>query len=180
MPAGNTYTQISSQTLTGNASTITLNSFSGYTDLRIVMSFFTNADGIETLSFNGGPSGTAYEEMILNSFSNASSGGVAGYKAFVYSGRSDFYVYGGWTQNGTTTPAIMEFYVPLYSNTDTFKYVFGSYGSGQAQTTGTYYEHDLWQGQWRSSAAITSIQINRASGAFTSGTVVSVYGITEA
>jgi hypothetical protein len=53
MAAGVTYTSISSQTLSSNSNLITLNSLSGYTDLRIVMSFFTNGTGVETLQFNG-------------------------------------------------------------------------------------------------------------------------------
>ena len=179
MAAGVTYNAISSQTLSTSSNLITLNSFSGYTDLRIVMSFFTTGPGVETLQFNGS-AGSAYEQMQLNAFTAATSGGVAGYNAYNLSGRGNFLTYGGWTQNGTTTPAIMEFYIPLYANTDSYHYVFGTYGSGQAQTTGTYYEHDLWQGQWKSSAAITSMTISNDSYAFAAGTVVSVYGISEA
>lgn len=178
MPAGNTYTQITSQTLTSNTSTITLNSFGGYTDLRIIMSFFTNGPGQETMQFNGS-GGSAYEQMVLNSFTGNSSGGVP-LLAYVYSGRGNFYTYGGWTQNGTTTPAIMDLYLPYYASTDSFHYVFGTYGSTQAQTTGSYVEHDMWQGQWKSTAAITTITIDNSGAAFTAGTVISVYGITEA
>ena len=170
----NTYSPISSQTLTGNASTITINSFSGYTDLRVVISFFTSSGVQETVQLNGS-GGAAYEQMILNSFGSTMplSGG---YKVYNYSGRSDFYLYGGWTQNGTTIPAVIDLYFPYYANTSAYHYVFGSYYSGQAQT-GSTYNKDLWQGQWKSGAAITSMVFN---GAFAAGTVVQVFGITEA
>ena len=177
----NTYVPISSQTLTGNASTITLNSFSGYTDLRLVISYFANGDGTDVLQFNGS-GGTAYEQMILNAFTTATSGGVAQFKAYNFSGRGDFYVYGGWTQSGTTIPAIIDLYIPLYANTNSYHYVFGSYGTGQANvgSSNQTYEHDLWQGQWKSSSAITSMTLSRATNSYTAGTTVSLYGITEA
>lgn len=181
MAAGNTYTPISSQTLTGNTSTISLGSFSGYTDLRIVMSYFANGDGQDILQING-TGGALYEQMILNAFTTATSGSVAQFKAYNFSGQGFFYTYGGWTQSGTTTPGIIELYIPLYTNTDSYHYVFGTYGSGNANagSGNITYEHDLWQGQWKSSAAITSLTISRSTNSYTSGTVVEVFGIKEA
>ena len=176
-----TYSQISSQTLSSSTNIITLNSFSGYTDLRIIVNYFATGDGVETLQLNGS-GGTDYEQMILNSFTGASSGGVSNYKSYVYASRGDFYTYGGWNQSGTTTPAVIDLYIPFYARTDTFKYVFGSYGSGNANAGAgdNFYEHDLWQGQWKSTSAITSITLNRTTNTFAAGTVVSLYGITEA
>ena len=180
MAAGNTYTPISSQTLSSNTNTITLNSFSGYTDLHIVISYFTNGDGDDLLQLNGS-GGTAYEQMELTSYSSASSGGVATFKAYNFSGQSSFRCTGGLGQSASTIPAIIDLYIPLYANTSTYHYVFGSYGTGsQALASSTTYAHDLWQGQWKNTSAITSLTISRASNLYLIGTTISLYGIQEA
>ena len=74
MPAGKTYTQISSQTLTSNTGTINIGSFSGYTDLRIVLTYFVAGNGGSNFTVNNSTSG--YGECDL--YGNGIPGGSAG------------------------------------------------------------------------------------------------------
>ena len=46
MPAGSTYTPITTTTLGSNQSAVTFNSFGGYTDLRMILNFKNTAGGL--------------------------------------------------------------------------------------------------------------------------------------
>jgi hypothetical protein len=176
MPAGKTYTQISSQTLTSNTGTINLGSFSGYTDLRIILTYFTAGNGGSYITVNSSTSGYSECDLYGNS---ASSGGSTTYAVYFGGVRGDLYFYGNYEHNSTTTPGSLILDIPYYERTDTNHMLFYTRGTTVGGAAQTAYETSVGMGQWANTSAITSVQLNH-SGSFAAGTVVSVYGITEA
>jgi hypothetical protein len=175
--AANVYTSISSQTLTSNATTLTLNSFSGYTDLRVVLSYTTTGNSSTTLTLNG--VGSGYGQCTWYSYGTTSGGGT---ELWYYSGALALtYLYGDRAQNGSTYPATTIIDIPYYARTDTNHMLSTETGILLGGASANSNARDVIQTQWASTAAITSIQIACGNSQnFTAGTVVSVYGITEA
>lgn len=177
MAAGNTFTQITSQTLTSDTGTINLSSFSGYTDLRIVITYICSGSNSPRATFNNSTSG--YEQYTFYSF-GSSSPSVEALKIEYYN-TSFAYLYGGRSQVGTTIPARIVIDLPYYTDTNAYHYMFTSYGSNLAGSDSLSYAVDTVQTSWRDSSAISTIQITAGAGnTFATGTVVSVYGILEA
>lgn len=177
--AANVYTSISSQTLTTNAATLTLNSFSGFTDLRVVLSQLSTGLNDANLTFNS--VGSGYAQITWYGF--GSTGGGGSNLIYASGALGITYLYGDRAQNGTTSPATTIIDIPYYARTETNhmlsvenSVILGGGGGGANANA-----RDVIQAQWANTAAITSIQINCGnSQSFTAGTVVSVYGITEA
>jgi hypothetical protein len=175
--AANVYTSISSQTLSSNANTLSLSSFSGYTDLRIVLSYLTDSIGDIRLTFNS--TGSGYGQIIWYGFGNTSGGGTSGW--YVSGALTAAYLYGDKQQNSTSVPASIVIDVPYYARTDTNHFFRAEGGIAKGGAGADFLERDVNQTQWANTTAISTIQITSGgSSNFTSGTVVSVYGITEA
>jgi hypothetical protein len=176
MAAGNTYTQISSQTLASAATGLSLSGFGGYTDLRIVVTFYKGTSSGDFIQFNN--SSTGYEGWYLHSFSSSNPSPVRS----VYYTTSPAYTYGAWTPFSTSVPSFYDIYIPYYSTTSTYKYAFINFGSTVSgpNNPGQYREKDSNQIQWKDTSAITSVYIYSGANSFAAGTRVDVYGITEA
>lgn len=156
MAIAQTYEPIATQTSNGSASTITFSSIpSTYTDLVLsVNSSGSTGSTDTTLRFNG-DSGTNYSRHYFygggSSISTAYNVNLA--------------------QIGSGVNVIHHFM--NYSNTNMYKTVIGNYWKSS----------DILLSQailWRSTSAINSISISISSGAFTSGSIFTLYGITTA
>jgi hypothetical protein len=164
MAAGSTYTPIYSTTLGSAQSSVTLNSFSGYTDLVLITSASSDI--------------SADTNHILCRF-NSDSG----------SNYSVIYMYGVGTsamgEEDNTTGAYLarhhatEYAVGItnflnYSNSTTYKTVLSRGSSGSSITI-------LYANVWRNTAAITSMVLTPVSASnFDAGSTFTLYGITAA
>ena len=160
-----TYTLIATTTLGSAASSYTFSSIpSTYTDLVVVASGSGTADIDLSARFNG-DSGTNYSRTIL-----AGNGSTATSVRASNASLMRFNYDGYWTSgsNATTIVNIMN-----YANTTTYKTVISRSNNA---ATGT----DTLVNLWRSTAAITSLEIYTSANNFASGTTFTLYGIKAA
>ena len=168
-----TYTPIYTTTLASAQSSITLNSFSGYTDLKIVFNGKVTTAAGTKLQFNGD---TATNYSLTYLMGNGTT---------VSSGRSSNINWIG-TALASGDSIVANVYTPHqinifnYANTTTYKTALwrfdivaqGYLGAGETDTI---------VGLWRSTAAITSISLfPDNSTTYAIGTSVSLYGILAA
>ena len=167
MAAGNTYEAISTQTLGSAAASVTFSSIpSTYTDLVCVINGVINTgeEGIVTRVGNGSlDTGSNYSSTyILGSGSSAASGRESNATSIL----------AGRIQDGTYNSTSIIHYMN-YSNSTTYKTVLGRGNDS------TYVIQHV--GLWRSTSAINTIQVfPLSSKTFSTGTVVSLYGIAAA
>ena len=168
MAAGATYTPIATTTLGTAATSITFNSFSGYTDLVIVLSAI--ADNTNTryayLQFNS-DTGTNYSNTYLSG--NGSSAESGRDTSATYIKGNQF----GAAFSSTTNPMTDIINIQNYSNSTTYKTVLlrsNAAGSGVTALVGL----------WRNTAAITSITLGVSSDKYGIGTTATLYGIVAA
>ena len=166
MAAGNTYVALATQTLTGNAATVTFSSISGaYTDLVLIGSATSSSGAGEIgIQFNG------------DTGSNYSSTYMYGNGTAATSGRSINYTQIYLERNATvrtTTRPMFRANIMNYSNTTTYKTVLTRADSASESV-------DAVVGLWRSTAAITSILIDGAGATFAIGSTFTLYGILAA
>ncbi len=163
MPA--TYEKIATTTLGSAASTISFGSIgSGYTDLRLVLTFKTSSDGLQSqLTFNS-DTGSNYSQTRL--WGNGSSA-ATGRRTNV----SEIYaeVYGG----STTNPHLTTFDIFSYAGS-TYKTVLTTAAEDNNGSGGII----TGVGLWRSTSAITTITLSCSN--FASGTTATLYGILKA
>ena len=169
MAAGSTYTPIATTTLGSAQTTITFNSFSGYTDLYCVYSTYsTNSTADVILQFNG-DTGSNYSTQIL-------SGDGSTALAYVQNSQSqiliDYYGSAG-TTSGVFNTGLLN--ILNYSNTTTYKTIINRAGRAAAGV-------DIVAGLWRSTAAITSftLKLGGTGNNFATGSTFTLYGITAA
>ena len=166
MAAGSTYTPIATTTTSGSISTTTFSSISGaYTDLVLIVNGGASTAVNMQIQFNS-DTGTNYSRtaLTLDNITPVSSR----QSSVAYVRLED----GGYLS--TTFPAKNSIInIMNYSNTTTYKTVIG-----RANNAGVGL--DAVVGLWRSTAAITSITAYVASGNFTNGTTLTLYGITAA
>jgi hypothetical protein len=165
MPA--TYEPIATTTLGSATATITFNSIPGtYTDLRLVI-VGTSSGGYGYLRFNS-DSGTNYSLTDLEGNSN----GVV--RSARYTNQAQIYFYGGYTNLGSN---------PMTSSVDIFSYAGSTNKTcivcdgGQGSSVSAAIR---LVGLWRSTSAITRIDIVNAAGDFNTGTTATIYGILKA
>jgi hypothetical protein len=161
MPA--TYQPLSTTTLGSAQSTISFNSFGGYTDLVLVCNLgIATADYIQ-LIFNGETSTTNYYGTW---FQSDGSGGRY---------NSSIYWIGGACQFNTNKDENMAIlHIMNYANTVTQKSVLARLNRG-GSTLG------MQVGSWNNTNAITSLDIKSANGYnFVSGSTFTLYGIAAA
>lgn len=163
MPA--TYEPIATTTANGSSSSVTFSSISGtYTDLRIVVNSTNN-------------SGSNYGLFVrFNSDTNSNYSFTRlygdGTSATSNNGSSQSYATIGWTTSGTLATFTAD--LNNYSNTTTYKTLLAR-GSSSVSRVGAFVS------LWRSTNAITAIEIYNESGAnFTSGSTFTLYGIKAA
>ena len=163
MPAGSTYTPIATTTLGSAQSSVTFNSFSGYTDLVLVAN--TTAAGNQNilLRFNS-DSGTNYSYTRITGAASASSNRESSIDAInLYNSSASL--------NGVMATTIIQ--VMNYANTTTNKTVL-SRGNGGANETNAQVS------LWRNTAAITSLTLSIFTTNFSTGSTFTLYGIASA
>lgn len=164
MPA--TFEPIATTTLGGSA-TITFNSIPNtYTDLRIVLVWTAGNTTISRVRFNS-DTGSNYSATYLDG-----SGSAAG------SNRQTnlTYIDAGWNAVGVSQPVFTTYDIFSYAG-NTNKTVLAT-NSGDQNGSGTL---ERIVGLWRSTSAITSINIATVTGgSFNSGTTATLYGILKA
>jgi len=156
-----TYTPIARQVLASTTASVTFNSFSGYTDLVIITNAGNTSGSIQDLQMriNGDTGGNYSQTTIIgdgaSATSNRTSNGVLVGAGFP-------------TSTNQTSVSITQF--QNYSNSTTYK-AFLTRGNHAS----TYVFASV--GTWRSTNAITSISLFPASGSFTVGSTLTLYGI---
>jgi hypothetical protein len=161
MAAGSTYTPIATNTLGSATSSVTFNSFSGYTDLILVFqSKLTTSNAIK-VQYNS-DTGTNYSYHRLY-----------GYSSTVASDRATNATYfdAGFSASNTVNQTI---HIMNYANTTTYKTAL----SRASTEGGSQIFANVWL--WRSTSAITSIKIEAASGNLDTGSTFTLYGIAAA
>ena len=162
-----TYEPIATQTLGSAQSSVTFNSFSGYTDLRLVMTPIATSGSTTyvALQFNG-DTGTNYSETYMTG--NGSSGTSAR-----DSNVNATYLYN--TGAPTSAGLVVTTDIMNYSNSTTYKTLITRSNNASAYT-------NAYVGLWRNTAAITSIVIapTGGSGTYAAGSTFTLYGIKAA
>ena len=162
MPA--TYEPIATANGTGSSGVITFSSISGaYTDIICVaVSANTSAATNFTIQVNG-DTGSNYSRTFLNGNGTTATSNRNSAETRIFFG----------DVGNTTIPSVNTIHFMNYSNTTTFKTIFGRYGEGDIQTGAVV-------GLYRSTSAITSITLNSASDNFTTASTFTLYGIKAA
>lgn len=165
MPA--TYEKIATTTLGSAASTITFNSIaSSYTDIKLILTGTSSTGGAVIIRFNNDSGSNYSNTQLYGAFSNA------------YSGRQTSQTSGNLTVFGldTTTPNFIEADIFSYAGS-THKTVLNTFSTELVSgTSGVAKVVNLW----RSTAAITRIDLILNGGNFSTGTIATIYGILKA
>ena len=166
--ATNTYVALQTQTLTSATASVTFSSISqAYTDLVIVTNFSMSANDqyAHYVQVNA-DTGSNYSRTIL--YGTGASAGSAR-----QSNSLSFY-FGTWVEDmDTTDRAVTTIFFNNYSNTTTFKTAIGRYNVASKEV-------GVGVGTWRSTAAITSINLATNSTTYIAGSTFSLYGIASA
>lgn len=165
MPA--TYEPIATQTLTGNAATVTFSSIPAtYTDLVIVAQMKNNGTGSDLrLRFNGDTAGN-YSRTIIGGNGTSSYSAIAMDAAFARVNYSE-----PITTDGNT---IYKINIMNYSNTNKYKNILSRSDRGVHSTA-------CMANLWRSNSAINTIEFSTdLSGQFVAGSIITLYGIKAA
>ncbi len=162
MPA--TYEPIATQNGTGSSGVITFTGISGaYTDIICVaVSANTSAATNFTIQVNG-DTGSNYSRTLINGNGTSATSNRNSNETRIFFG----------DVGNTTIPSVNTIHFMNYSNTTTFKTIFGRYGEADIQGGAVV-------GLWRNTSAITSITLNSASNNFTTASTFTLYGIKAA
>lgn len=161
-----TYEPIATTTLSTSESSITFNSFSGYTDLILIMDVIASAQGDARLRFNG-DTGTTYSWTGLTGQGTTASS--------VRQSNTTSILLDYFAEYSSTSRSIRMLQIQDYSNTSTYKSFLVR--AGNATLGGT----DAIVGLWRSTSAITSITIFCSNvSTYSSGSTFTLYGIKAA
>jgi hypothetical protein len=164
MPAGSTYTPISTTTLGSAAASYTFSSISGsYTDLILICSSKAAGAGDFLINLNG-DSGTNY------SFTRISGNGTTASSARGTSNTSSFI---GSIPGTGSEFSVNTIQFQNYSNSTTFKTFIGRTAFASNNTSAVV-------SLWRNTAAITSIAISSNGGNLQTGCTFTLYGIAAA
>lgn len=162
MAAGSTYTPIATTTLGSAASSVSFTSISGsYTDIEIKFAgaITTGFDAIG-LQFNG-DTGTTYSRVYMAGNGSTASSSLNANQSTIQIGIM------GTEQSNSL------FCIQNYSNTTTYKTALAR-GNASANAT------RAGVGTWRSTAAITRIDLIAGSSTFIAGSTFTLYGIAAA
>jgi len=165
MAAGATYTTIATTTLGSTSTSVTFNSFSGYTDLLLIINMTPSGSGLSPQLRVNSDSGTNYSRTVLagNGTSASSSRGSNNNTLYWYENNSP--------ATGSPTPYIIQFM--NYANTTTYKTILGRYGGAGVETVANV-------NLWRSTSAITSFEFFTSASSFAAGSTFTLYGIAAA
>lgn len=161
-----TYEKIQSTTLGSASATIDFTAIgSGYTDLRLVLVAIDSAGGGVRMTYNSDTS-ALYSNTQLYAFSGTAYSGRETGKTFC-----DLSLFGL-----STTPHLIEIDIFSYAGS-TFKTNLVSF-SGDLNASNSAIAKVV--NLYRSTNAITSIQLKLDSGSFDAGTTATLYGILKA
>jgi hypothetical protein len=165
MPAGSTYTPIATTTLGSAQASVSFSSFSGYTDLVLVCNFGTSKGSQDGLLFRvNSDSGSNYSVTRVSGNGTTASSDRSTSTTSLIAGGVD----------GSTTTSLAIYNVMNYANTTTYKTVLMRNNYSAAVTNATV-------GLWRSTSAITSIQLSAESATnLRAGSTFTLYGIASA
>lgn len=163
-----TYEPIATTTLGSDTATVTFSSISSsYTDLVLVCNYGTGTSGrTGRMRFNNdGATNYSWRSLGGNGSAASSSGG---------SNISGFYFTGQITGDGTALANVSVTHIQNYSNSTTYKTALS-----RSNDAARYVE--LAVGVWRSTSAITRIDLERDNGTnWLSGSTFTLYGIRAA
>lgn len=155
-----TYEPIATYTASGSSGVINFSSFSGYTDLILIISGNTT-NSTTVIQFNG-DTGTNYSRTVLRGEGSTAS-------SFRQTG-SNFIALDGSVsqplQNGIV-------HIMNYANSTTYKTTLQR---SNLSSNGI----DQGVGLWRNTAAITTMSVTLQSANYTAGTTFTLYGIKAA
>lgn len=159
-----TYEPIATTTLSGSQSTIDFTSISAsYTDLKLVVVPITSTAATLRIGFNS-DTGTNYSRTQMDGDGTTAT-----------SGRS--------TSANNIALGLTSATIPVLQTVDIF-----SYAGSTNKTTLGFFANDyngsgnvrVNVGLWRSTSAITAINLTLNTGSFSAGTTATLYGITAA
>lgn len=161
-----TYEKIATTTLGSTANGVTFSSISGtYNDLVLVFNGAGNSDINVDLRFNS-DTGSNYSNTAMG---GQTSGALSTRNSNQTAMRMN---YQGYLRNAFTSLAIIN--IMNYSNTTTYKTVLNRYNNGNTGVDGNV-------GLWRSTSAITAVEIKVTDGnTFSVGSIFTLYGIKAA
>jgi hypothetical protein len=167
-----TYEPIATQTLGSNTTTVTFSSIaSTYTDLIIVLNgkdgSVTSAD--ISIQFNSDTGSNYSFTYLYGNGTTAASGRASNNTAARL---------GYFTTRGTTDGYMGIAQIMNYSNTTTFKTMITRSNALSSNTT--YPGTETIVNLWRSTSAITSIDIKSPTSTFATGSTFTLYGIKAA
>jgi hypothetical protein len=172
MPLPSTYIPIATNTLTAAATSVTFSSISSdYTDLVLVSSVGSNNDAQVFSCRINGDTGTNYSIVQL-------LGQGSGAFSSLESSQTKMNISKGIGVTTTTAGMSVVSNFNNYANATTYKTVL----SRVSESVGTYLGVAATVGVWRSTAAITSIQLslNNGTSTFNTGSTFTLYGIKAA
>jgi len=168
MPA--TYEPIATTTLSTAQSTITFSSLGSYTDVRLVISGTVATTGYQYNMWFNNDTTSSYSQTILDGDGATATSRIRTSAPNIYI--NDAYVVGG----NSTEPSLCIVDIFSYAGSSTYKTILcnynATYGSGGVvgRTVGLY----------RSTSAVTRIDINGGGVNMKAGTTATLYGIKAA
>ena len=169
MPAGSTYTPIATTTLGSAAASVSFTSLGSYTDIILVVSGNTSNNVTDLqIQFNSDTGANySYTALGYNTTTGSSSSRESSVTYMRFTTNSSFNTSG-------QSNVILNFQNLM--NTTTYKTVIGRGNNGA-------YGVNAAVGLWRSTSAVTSIQVNThnlATRTFSIGSTFTLYGIAAA
>jgi len=167
MAAGSTYTPIATTTFTSVATSYTFSSIpSTYTDLILIVNGGADSTGFDAWIRLNGDTGSNYSSTNVYGTGTAAQSQRESNVTFLRIDRQATWRSGNRTMNRAN--------IMNYANSTTYKTVI-TRGDAPADAA------EAIVGLWRSTAAITTIQVgNDASANFAVGTTMTLYGIAAA
>jgi hypothetical protein len=163
MAAGSTYTPIATTTVSGTStSSVSFSSFSGYTDLILVINGSVGSNCGLQMKFNS-DSGSNYSFTRITGDGSSATSDRSSNATFMELG---YYL--------STAQNMNVIHIMNYSNSTTYKTVLNRASANTANIGAQAYAE-----LWRSTAAITSLAVT-ASGNYSNGTTFTLYGIAAA
>jgi len=163
-----TYEPIATTTLGSSQSSVTFNSFAGYTDLFLVANVLANSSSTDytmKINYNGDTTSGLYSDTYLYGTGSSAASNM-------HSNQNTIYLQtGGYLS--TSVPRTWLINIQNYSNTTTYKTLLSR--SSQANDT-----VDAFVGLWRNTNAITSFVLTLTGGVFGANSTFTLYGIKAA
>ena len=159
-----TYEPIATQTLSSPSTSVTFSSFSGYTDLYLIVSGKSDGSNADFgLRFNG-DTGTNYSRLYLYGNGSTATSGVTSNSGYM-----------NLMNFSNVQTEVNRVHIMNYSNSTTYKTCLSRIDD--AASLGTVAQAGLW----RNTAAITSLSIvTGGASALQAGTMLTLYGIKAA